>query len=181
MVSGRNAATVDAGRARRRSSDLACALAGGRRDWGEMSEIEIKLLRGGDREVLNSVAEEVFDHEVLPALAAEFLDDTRHHLAVAICDREVIGFASGVHYVHPDKPAELWINEIGVAPPFRRRGIGQQLMEALFEAGRDCGCAEAWVLAESGNSEARRFYAALDGKETPSVMYSFALQKAERP
>jgi hypothetical protein len=27
----------------------------------------------------------------------------------------VVGFASGVHYVHPDKSPELWINEVGVA------------------------------------------------------------------
>ena len=88
----------------------------------------------------------------------------------------MIGFASAVHYIHPDKPAELWINEIGVADPFRRRGIGQQLMEALFEVGRDCGCSEAWVLAEASDSGARLFYSSLDGEQTPSIMYSFGLQ-----
>jgi hypothetical protein len=29
----------------------------------------------------------------------------------------VVGFASAVHYVHPDKAPELWINEVGVAEP----------------------------------------------------------------
>ena len=147
-------------------------------------ESELELNLGGnsigvDTLVRLDVDADVFDNEIQPALAAEFLDEGRHHLAVAICDQRVVGFASAVHYVHPDKPAELWINEIGVAPPFQRRGIGQQLMEALFEEGRDRGCREAWVLAEASNSGAQRFYSALDGKETPSVMYSFLLQKAE--
>jgi GNAT superfamily N-acetyltransferase len=53
-----------------------------------------------------------------------------------------------VHYVHPDKPAELWINEVGVAPSHQRQGVGQRLLGALFELGGSLGCREAWVLTE---------------------------------
>jgi aminoglycoside 6'-N-acetyltransferase I len=82
---------------------------------------EIRMLGAHDEAVLRNVAPEVFDHALKPALIAEFLRDGRHHLAVAIEDGTVIGFASGVHYVHPDKPSELWINEVGVGPSHHRR------------------------------------------------------------
>ena len=82
---------------------------------------EIKILQPGDDHVLMNVAAEVFDNPINAALTKEFLEDPRHHIAVAIDDEQVVGFASGIHYVHPDKPPELWINEVGVAPTHRRR------------------------------------------------------------
>ena len=108
--------------------------------------IEIRLLNPDDERVLRQVAPGVFDHDVDPALAAEFLHDPRHHLAVAIENGSVVGFASGVHYVHPDKPAELWINEVGVAPSHQRQGLAKRLLLRLFARGRELGCREAWVL-----------------------------------
>lgn len=78
--------------------------------------IQIKLLGRGDEAVLTHVAPGVFDHAVDPARSVEFLNDPRHHLAVAIEAGLVVGVASAVHYVHPDKSPELWINEVGVAP-----------------------------------------------------------------
>jgi hypothetical protein len=65
--------------------------------------IEIKVLQHGDDGILMNVAPEVFDNAIDPALTREFLEDPRHHIAVAIDAGLVIGFASGVHYVHPDK------------------------------------------------------------------------------
>ena len=111
------------------------------------------------RVVLDDVAGEVFDHRVDPALAREFLADPRHHLVVACAGTTVVGMATALHYVHPDKPTELWINEIGVAPAYRRRGIGTRLLEALFAHGRAIGCREAWLGTEESNLAARRLYA----------------------
>jgi hypothetical protein len=53
-------------------------------------------------EVLMNVAAEVFDNPINPALANEFLEDPRHHIAIAIDDGLVVGFGSGVDYIHPD-------------------------------------------------------------------------------
>ena len=76
----------------------------------------IKLLGRGDADVLRNAAPGVFDDSLIPSATEEFLADERHHLAVAIDGDVVIGFASAVHYVHPDKPnPEMWINEVGVA------------------------------------------------------------------
>jgi ribosomal protein S18 acetylase RimI-like enzyme len=136
----------------------------------------IKILGPEDGAVLDNVDADVFDHPVDPRWAAEFLIDRRHHLAVAILDGQVVGMASAVHYVHPDKPPELWINEVGVAASQRNQGIGRRLLAALFGRGRELGCGEAWVLTDESNAAARRLYAAAGGDETREiVMVSFAL------
>jgi aminoglycoside 6'-N-acetyltransferase I len=138
---------------------------------------QIGILGRGDEAALEDVAPGVFDLPVQPALIAQFLADPRLHLAVALDAARIVGFASAVHYVHPDKPAELWINEVGVAPAYQRQGIGKRLIEALFQVGRDLGCAEAWVLTERRNLPAIRLYQSLDGVEPPdeAAMFSFRL------
>ncbi len=81
--------------------------------------LEIRVLKRGDDDVLMNVAADVFDNPVDAGLTREFLEDPRHHIAVAIDDGRVVGFASAVHYVHPDKPPQMWINEVAVAPTHR--------------------------------------------------------------
>jgi aminoglycoside 6'-N-acetyltransferase I len=139
---------------------------------------DIRILKSGDEAVLNTVAPDVFDNALEPALVAEFLRDERHHLAVALEDGQVVGFASGVHYVHPDKPPELWINEVGVAPSHHRRGIGKAIMGALLRHAKSLGCKEAWVLTERSNRAAMRLYESAGGKEEESnqVMFTFFLE-----
>ena len=75
----------------------------------------VKVLSGSDLPLLMNAADDVFDNSVNEKYTREFLADPRHHIVVALFDGAVIGFASAVHYVHPDKPPELWINEVGVA------------------------------------------------------------------
>jgi ribosomal protein S18 acetylase RimI-like enzyme len=138
-------------------------------------EHEIRLLGSGDAEVLDRVADDVFDGPVSSEWAREFLNDRRHHLVVALDGATVVGFASAVHYLHPDKPSELWINEVGVAPTHHRRGIGRQLLDALFAHGRSLGCRQAWVLTEEDNDAGRGLYRALGGVEEGTLMYTFRL------
>lgn len=143
--------------------------------------VEIRLLGPDDRAVLDRVAPDVFDHPVAPRWAAEFLGDPRHHLAVALDEGVVVGFASGVHYIHPDKPPELWINEVGVAPTHRRQGIAARLLAALLDHGARLGCVQAWVLTSPANTAARQLYARAGGREAEelSVMVEFPLAPAD--
>jgi ribosomal protein S18 acetylase RimI-like enzyme len=148
--------------------------------------IEIKVLHRGDENVLMTVAPAVFDNPIDTELTKEFLEDPRHHIAVAIDDGLVVGFASGVHYIHPDKPPELWVNEVGLAPTHRRRGLGKAVLKALFEVGRAQNCTVAWVLTYRTNVAAMALYASVGGTEGvddsgPSkalLGYSFALMDA---
>jgi len=137
--------------------------------------VKIRMLGPGDAPVLERVADGVFDNKVDARWTSEFLADPRHHLAVAVDGDEVVGMASGVHYVHPDKPPELWVNEVGVAPSHRRRGIGKLLLRALFAHGRTLGCTEAWLGAEESNVAARRLYGAVGGAEAPIMYVTFQL------
>jgi len=138
--------------------------------------VEIRILAAGDAAVLENVAADVFDRGVDAARTAEFLADPRHHLAVAIDEAGVVvGFASAVHYIHPDKPPELWINEVGVAASHRDRGVGKRLLAALFERARTLGCGEAWVLTDRANEPAVRLYQSLGGAARDQVMFSFKL------
>jgi GNAT superfamily N-acetyltransferase len=139
--------------------------------------VDVRVLRAGDEGVLEHVAEDVFDDEVQPHLASEFLADPRHHLVVAVDDGVVVGMASGVHYVHPDKPRELWINEVGVAATYRGQGVGAFLLEALLALARQLNCRAAWVLTDRGNTAAMRLYAAGGGvaHSPDSVMFEFTL------
>jgi ribosomal protein S18 acetylase RimI-like enzyme len=137
----------------------------------------IRLLGPDDIAVLGNVAEDVFDEDIDPRWAAEFLNDPRHHIVVALLGNQVIGMASAVHYVHPDKPPELWVNEIGVTPAYRQRGIGKQLIAALFSRGRELGCKEAWLGTEESNTAARQLYASAGGVAQPMVYFTFDLDR----
>jgi ribosomal protein S18 acetylase RimI-like enzyme len=145
-------------------------------------EVRIKVLQPGDDAILMNVADDVFDNPIRPDLAREFLEDPRHHIAVAIDGGKVVGFASGVHYVHPDAPAQLWINEVGVAPTHQGRGIGKDVLKALLQTGADLNCTVAWVLTDRSNVAARALYSSVGGTEGAdaegpgdTLGYSFAL------
>jgi ribosomal protein S18 acetylase RimI-like enzyme len=140
--------------------------------------VEIKILQHGDEVLLASVAPEVFDDSIDTKAAALFLADRNHHIVVALRDNTVIGFASAVTYLHPDKThPELWINEVGVAPEHQSHGIGKALMNRLLDHARTLGCMEAWVLTEKTNTPAIRLYSSVGGEETPErpVMFTFQL------
>lgn len=137
------------------------------------------MLRPDDAPVFDRVAPGVFDNPIDPRRAAEFVADPRHHMAAALMDEQVVGMASAVHYVHPDKPPELWVNEVGVAPSHQRQGIARQLLQALFAHGRSLGCSEAWLGTEEDNLAARRLYAAVGGREESIVYVTFRLSSED--
>jgi ribosomal protein S18 acetylase RimI-like enzyme len=138
-------------------------------------QIVARILDRDDFAVLSNVAEGVFDGPIDPRWAAQFLDDQRHHMAVAIVEGQVVGMSSAIHYVHPDKPPELWVNEIGVAPPHRRRGIASKLLKVLFAHARSLGCSTAWVLTEEDNVAARRLYASFGGSGRRVLEFDISL------
>lgn len=128
-------------------------------------EFEFKELGLSDLETLMSAAPGVFDNPVNAVYAAEFLGDPRHHIVVSIVAGTVVGFVSAVHYIHPDKPPELWINEVAVAPPHRRRGIAKAMLKRMFQVGQLHRCRVAWVLTDRENPAAMALYESAGGRE----------------
>lgn len=142
-----------------------------------MINVTTHLVEASNAHLLDRVDLDVFDGEVDPSLLEQFLANPMNHLVVAVVDDKVIGMASAISYVHPDKPPQLFINEVGVAGPYRRRGVGKRLLEHLLRHGEDLGCHEAWVATETSNHAARALYSAVGGKEDddPAVVYTYAL------
>jgi len=142
--------------------------------------INVRLLGSDEADVLDNVAPDVFDHQIHPRWCAEFFADPRHHLVVALDGDLVVGMASGVHYVHPDKAPELWINEVAVAPTHHGQGIGRRLVTTLVQHGATLGCGEAWVLTSPANEPARRMYVAAGAVDDElSVMYTYRMRKRD--
>ena len=134
-----------------------------------------RLLNSGDQALLQAAFDGLFDCDVQPDLSARFLSDPRHHIAVAIKDSLVVGFATAVNYIHPDKPEELWTDEVGASAARCGRGAAEALLKSLLECGRELGCGEAWVLTETPNIPANGLYSKLGGAPQQQAMYSFEL------
>jgi aminoglycoside 6'-N-acetyltransferase I len=148
---------------------------------GDGTGLSIRRLVLADLPLLLA-ARDVFDHAVQPVLAQRFLAHPDHHLVGAVENGRLLGIVSAVTYLHPDKPLECWINEIGVAASQQRRGIGRQLVQAMLAHAGSLGCREAWVLTNSGNRAARALFAACGGLASPAarapdgvIMVSFAV------
>ncbi|MER5292548.1 GNAT family N-acetyltransferase [Streptomyces pharetrae] len=112
-----------------------------------------------------AAAEQLFDHPVRPEWAERFLTAAGHHLFLAYADDVPVGFVSGVETVHPDKGTEMFLYELGVAEPYRRRGIGRALVRRLAELGRERGCYGMWVGVDTGNTAALAAYRGAGGTE----------------
>jgi ribosomal protein S18 acetylase RimI-like enzyme len=145
------------------------------------TEIEIRLLSRSDADVLLRADADVFDFPVRRDYAEAFLAEPNSLIAVALDRGTIVGMASAFTYRHPDKPLQLFINEVGVAPDHRRRGIAKKLVARLLFAARELGCAEAWVATEAENAPARALYQALEGEEDESraVVYTYDLSGSD--
>ncbi|MBL8329703.1 MAG: GNAT family N-acetyltransferase [Rubrivivax sp.] len=145
--------------------------------------VTVRILGATEHALLEDVAPDVFDAAPSRALSKEFLGDPRHHLAVAIAENgSVVGMASGVHYVHPDKPPQMFINEVGVAPAYEGQGLGRRLLAVLLERASELGCTEAWTATEPDNARAQALYAKAGGLKvpTPFVMFTFPVTPLRR-
>ena len=110
----------------------------------------------------------LFDEPPKPDATRRFLAESTHHLLLAEDEGVAVGFVSGVETTHPDKGTEMFLSELSVDEPARRRGVGRALVEALAALARERGCFGMWVGTEPVNEAARRTYAAAGGRETPA-------------
>jgi aminoglycoside 6'-N-acetyltransferase I len=137
---------------------------------GHGAGLTVRRLAPADLPLLLA-AQDLFDHPIRAEMAERFLARPDHHLFAAIGTGALIGFVSAVTYLHPDKPVECWINEVGVAEAVQRRGVGRRLMLATLAHAWSQGCESAWVLTNSGNRAARGLYAACGGQATPAARH----------
>lgn len=127
----------------------------------EAQTVEIRRLRPGDEEVVRALA----TREPRTSL----LSDERTIFVVAFAGDEPVGFAFG--YVLPKRhgrPTELFVYELGVDEPYRRRGIGRRLMQELL-----AGHEEAFVLTEPDNRAANALYESIGGRRSDAVIWEW--------
>ena len=140
--------------------------------------VEIRRLHPSDDALVMRLADDVFDEPVRLDRLAAYLASPGHFMIVAIVDQIVVGQCAAVIHRHPDKVSELYIDEVGVAPPFQRQGIARRMLDAMFEIGRAHGCEEAWVGTEPDNEPARALYETRKeshGEAEDFVMYVYWL------
>ncbi len=124
--------------------------------------------------LLGNVARGVFDNEIRDDQARAFVAEPSHHMVLAVVEGQVVGMASAVVYLHPDKLPSLWINEVGVGDEWLRRGIGKRLMQGILELSTELGCEEAWLGTEPDNIPALALYRSLgEVEEEVGVYFTF--------
>lgn len=137
--------------------------------------IEYRHVEPLDAGMLHAAAADVFD-AVDATKAQIFLRDPRNILIVAVADGIIIGQLQAVLHTHLDAPADLFIDNLGVAPGWRRRGIARRLIALATEAGRRAGADEAWVLTEADNVAAQATYAATGASVREVAMFALGLR-----
>jgi ribosomal protein S18 acetylase RimI-like enzyme len=94
---------------------------------------------------------------------------------VAALDKEIVGSIMIGYEGH-----RAWINYLAVAAPFRRRGIGTQLMRKAEAVLRATGCPKINLLVRVGNEqELSRFYAGLGYRLDEVACYGKRLEVDE--
>jgi ribosomal protein S18 acetylase RimI-like enzyme len=136
--------------------------------------IEIRRITPHDTALFQQIADDVFDEPIVPARLAAYLTNPANLMVLALIQGEVIGQVAAVVHHHPDKPTELYVDEVGVTPLFLRQGVAKQMMKEMIVWGKELGCEQAWLGTEPENGPARALYARFADAE-PIVMYLWDL------
>jgi ribosomal protein S18 acetylase RimI-like enzyme len=135
--------------------------------------IAIERVRSADR--LVRIAPGVFDAPVVPERLRAYLDSPGHLLVLAFDGDLVVGQVAAVIHRHPDKPTELYLDEVGTADAYLRRGIATGMIREMLGWGRELGCEECWLGTEVDNHAARALYRRWQNAPEPFLMYLFDL------
>jgi len=125
--------------------------------------------------LLENVAEEVFDAEINAQRLATYLESPGHLMILAVCGEEVVGQIAAYVHQHPDQAPDLYIDNLGVAPPFQRRGVARRLVDEILAWGKTMECHQAWVVTDTENDAARALYEGRGAVAEPIVMFSYKL------
>lgn len=139
--------------------------------------VEIILLNEANASLLTHIGAAVFDDEIRADYLGAFLKNPGHVMFLAVENEIVVGMASAVEYYHPDKPAQFWINEVGVAETHRRRGIGRSLVQALIAESKARGCIYTWLGTDEANEAGKACFGSIPEGEEPEkfLLYQWEL------
>ena len=138
-----------------------------------MAEYRCHLVTPDNAGLLDSLEKGVFDAPVRADFLATCLASPQQFLIVAEAEGRVIGKALSYIFHFPDKPSEIYIEEIDVARKWRRQGVASALMDAVGAEGQKRGIAEYWLVTEKDNKAARALYEQKAHREEKAVWYEF--------
>jgi aminoglycoside 6'-N-acetyltransferase I len=133
--------------------------------------ITLRRMQPGDEAMFQSIAPDVFDEPIDAGRLHAYLRTPGHLVVLALEGDLVVGQCAGVLHRHPDKPTELYVDEVGTASTHLRRGIARMMMDELFAWGRELGCEEAWLGTETDNEPAKALYRRYLPKEDEVIQY----------
>lgn len=139
-----------------------------------MDKLRIVRVGPGDSALFDRIDTDVFDEPIVPERLAACLAAPNQLMVLALDGELVVGMATAVIHLHADKPDELFIDEVGTAGPWQRRGIARAMMTEMVGWARERGCVECWVGTEPENAPARTLYARY-AEPTDCVLYSWEL------
>ena len=131
----------------------------------------LKRLSAGDEAVFTHIAPDVFDEPIDPVRLHAYLRTPHQMLLVALEGDLVVGQCAAVIYGHPDKPTELYVDEVGTASTHRRQGIARAMLAEMCAWGRELGCTEAWLGTELDNDAANALYRGFKPIEDETMQY----------
>ncbi len=98
------------------------------------------------------------------------LGDPQYAIVLALRGASVLGMAAGTVMPQPDKSIAFFINEIGVLPAQRRRGIATRMIRRVFAIAASRGCKTVLLGTEWDNVGAQALYRRLGGRETRGIV-----------
>jgi ribosomal protein S18 acetylase RimI-like enzyme len=138
-------------------------------------KLEIRRLSSADLSMLDHIARDVFDAPIDPDHMKRYLDAPGHIMMIASIDGLVVAQCAAIIQHHPDKPKDMYIDELGVSPAYQRHGIARRLMSDMLDLGKALQCAQCWVTTHTDNAPARGLYQNLGARAESTVLYAFDL------
>ena len=142
---------------------------------GSVSPLELSThwIDTENAHLLDKVAPGVFDHAIDPERLATYLAGSANWMCLALYEGLVVGMCMCVIHSHPDKPTELFLDEIGTGDDWRRKGIARILMQKVFDRADDEGIEEIWLGTEPDNDAANGLYRGFKHEREDAVIYYF--------
>lgn len=132
--------------------------------------ITIRVLGPDDVDVLDRVRPGTFAEDPDPLHGWAFLTTGVNAMVAALGEGQIVGYATGLVVLHPNRPRAFLVTDIRVHPDFRGRGLGTRLVERLRDVAADRGCETVSAVMEGDNAGARRICKKLGGTETVAMV-----------
>lgn len=126
--------------------------------------ITITRITDANTDLLNRIAADVFDAPFRDEWIAQVTSRPDHMLFVALDPADgdrIVGQCLAMLLYGPDRAPALYVDNLGVTPSHRRRGIARRLMDQVTTVARESEAKSLWLGAEPTSDTALPFYHAI--------------------